>query len=229
MTANLFQPLYGFFLNLPATNKTNALAAFAQGSYDVTDRLKLTAGIRYSWEKKNHVANLSVMGFPVATLPGSDSWDAFTPKFGLDYKLSEDVFLYASVTRGFKSGGFNSLGNGEQFEPEYIWSYEAGLKSEWLDRRLLVNISAFHYDYTNLQVTRWTQNVTVVENAASAKVWGGELELTASPVDDLVITSGISLLDAHYDEYNTENPAFPGLGILDLSGVIHQVLRLIRP
>src|SRR3546814_7501906 len=65
--------------------------------------------------------------------------------------------VYASATRGFKSGGFQ-LGDGRPFLPEYVWSYEVGLKSTLLDRRLRANFSAFYYDYTNLQVVEYNRS-----------------------------------------------------------------------
>src|SRR3546814_5523713 len=72
--------------------------------------------------------------------------------------------VYASATRGFKSGGFQ-LGDGRPFLPEYVWSYEVGLKSTLLDRRLRANFSAFYYDYTNLQVVEYNNGVASTTNA----------------------------------------------------------------
>src|SRR3546814_3257159 len=79
--------------------------------------------------------------------------------------------VYASATRGFKSGGFQ-LGDGRPFLPEYVWSYEVGLTSTLLDRRLRANFSAFYYDYTNLQVVEYTNGVASTTNAIKATLQG---------------------------------------------------------
>src|SRR3546814_16792582 len=108
--------------------------------------------------------------------------------------------VYASATRGFKSGGFQ-LGDGRPFLPEYIWSYEVGLKSTLLDRRLRANVSAFYYDYTNLQVVEYNNGVASTTNAGKATNKGVEAELMARPFDSLTHTSTIDYLDARYDGY----------------------------
>src|SRR3546814_10634380 len=86
--------------------------------------------------------------------------------------------VYASATSGFKSGGFQ-LGDGRPFLPEYVWSYEVGLKSTLLDRRLRANFSAFYYDYTNLQVVEYNNGVASTTNAGKATIKGVEAELMA--------------------------------------------------
>ncbi|WP_257551544.1 TonB-dependent receptor [Sphingopyxis sp. DBS4] len=128
------------------------------------------------------------------------SWTAWTPKIGIDYDLADDVMAYASATRGFKSGGFQ-LGDGRPFLPEYVWSYEVGLKSTLLDRRLRANFSAFYYDYTNLQVVEYNNGVASTTNAGKATIKGVEAELMARPFDRLTLTSTIAYLDARYDVY----------------------------
>ena len=218
-TATIIQPTNGIRFDLPSENLTNAYAGFGQASYWITEKIKLTAGVRYSWEEKVHLVDFLFNGAPFLSNPGKESWDAWTPTFGIDYKLNDDILLYFKATRGFKSGGFNSVGvAGEQFDPEIIWAYEIGMKSQWLDNRLQLNTGAFYYDYTNLQVTRWTQTFTAVENAAQAEIFGGEIEVTALPVSDLELTVGIALLDATYKGYVTADPAQLALGPVDLSG-----------
>src|SRR3546814_9243735 len=117
------------------------------------ERLRLTGGLRYSYEKKDFAYRVLLNGNQVDAGQPRSSWTAWTPKIGIDYDVADDVMVYASATRGFKSGGFQ-LGDGRPFLPEYIWSYEVGLKSTLLDRRLRENVSAFSYDYTTLQVVR---------------------------------------------------------------------------
>ncbi len=126
-----------------------------------------TAGVRYTWEHKN-ARFLETIIDPIGFLTGPPggtfaipanpdaTFKAWTPKFRLEYRPAEDVLLYASATRGFKSGGFNLMNTGEEFQPEKIWSYELGFKSTWLEKRLRMNAAAFYYDYKDLQVNQFS-------------------------------------------------------------------------
>ncbi len=201
---------------IPSENDTEAWALFGEVGFDVTDKLKLTAGLRYSDERKDDFSAFGLV-FDVLGLesPGpvtpvgaprseSDSWDAWTPKFGIDYRHTEDLLYYFSATRGFKSGGYNSLQpSNPPYEPEYIWAYEAGVKSELAEGRVRLNVAVFHYDYTDLQVSTFLNNLTFITNAAEATVNGIEVELTALPAPDLQLGLAVSYLDAEYDEFLT--------------------------
>lgn len=187
-------------LAIPESNTTNAYALFGQASYEIADRLRLTAGLRYSYEKKDFSYNINLDGDEVDRGSPSASWSAWTPKFGVDFDVSDDVLAYASATRGFKSGGFQ-LGDAQPFLPEYLWSYEAGIKSTLLDRQLRANFSAFYYDYTNLQVVQYLNGVASTTNAGRATIKGVEAEFLAKPTDGLTLTSTLAYLDARYDVY----------------------------
>jgi iron complex outermembrane recepter protein len=196
---------------------THSEAIFAQGTYEIVPSLSVTAGTRYTTEKKtmDQVFRRTSLNpaTPGLALPGSPSIfsldrrdGAVTPKFGLDYQASPQVLIYASATRGFKSGGFNfSAGSpvGAAFEPEKIWSYETGLKLDLLDRRLRFNVSAFYYDYSDLQVQlQLSPGNLSISNAAAAKVKGVELEPTFLVAPDLRISGNLSYLDATYSAYS---------------------------
>ncbi|WP_174278363.1 TonB-dependent receptor [Sphingomonas bacterium] len=193
--------------------RTNSYAAFAQGVYEFLPRLSLTLGLRYTTENKRidqrTSRNVPYNGGLIATNPPPFSLrrtdHAFTPKFGLDYQATDSILLYASITRGYKSGGFNfssATPVGAAFDPEQLWSYEGGIKSEWLDHRLRLNLTGFHYDYTNLQVQNLlgpgNQNIA---NAASAKVNGVEFEFVAKPARAFQFAGNASYLDATYQSY----------------------------
>jgi iron complex outermembrane receptor protein len=177
-----------------ANNKTNAYAAFGQASYFLTDELSITVGLRYSYEKKNFTLLDAVNAIDVAD---HDSWSSLTPKFGIEYRVTDDAMLYASVTRGFKSGGFNANGIGEKFDEEDIWSYEMGLKADWLDGRVRTNLAAFYYDYKDLQVRVRDPNLgtqAVVANAGQADVYGLEGDITALITDEFAINLNAAYL-----------------------------------
>lgn len=161
---------------LQANNKVDALSFFADASYEIADGLRLSAGARYSAETKNFFSQRQAKG----------NWNEWTPRFGLQYQATNDILFYASATKGFKSGGFNSSAVQPPFGPEKIWSYEAGVKTSWLDNRVIANLSAFYYDYRDLQATQIDPNngaIPITTNAGKATVKGidGELSFKLSP------------------------------------------------
>ncbi len=217
----------GVFAITPANFKTQphpivdtkALAAYGQVDYDFTEQFTATLGMRYSHETKdfeqrlnrvNGTTGVSLPGFPV-TYFREGTYKAWTPKFGLQFKPTDNAMLYATVTRGFKSGGFNfSSGNAVHgYNPEKLWSYEVGFKSDFADNRVRLNGSAFYYDYKDLQVQAFiTPGVTDITNASDAKIKGFELELLARPVQGLDIGGTLNHLDATYKNF----PAAPITG-----------------
>ena len=188
----------------------NAEAVFAQGTYKLTDRLSVTLGGRYTREHKT-IAPYSytlrggrLAGVPFTT-PGTETFHAFTPKFSVDYQATSSLLLYASATKGFKSGGFNYSArsvSAQYFAPETIWSYEGGIKSDWLDKRLRLNLTGFYYDYTGLQVQALlSPGNTFIDNAKAAKVKGLEFEAIAKPLPGLTLTGNASVLNARFGSF----------------------------
>src|SRR5262249_17465922 len=118
-------------------------AAYGQATFDLTQKLKVTVGGRLSADTVN--AQRDQVGYPIPVpqqplIYRSAHWTYFLPRVGLDYQWTSKVMIYASVAEGSKSGGFNgraaSPGEFNQFEPEKVWAYEAGLRSEWFEQRL---------------------------------------------------------------------------------------------
>lgn len=211
-------------LELNGTAETKAFAAFGEATYDVSERLELVLGARYSWEERDGTNDVVFRSFPgddlnnVAELDAA-SWTSFTPKFGLNFAVSDDVFAYASASKGFKSGGFN-IGSyqNDPFEPETIWSYEVGVKADLLDNRLRLNTAFFYYDYTDLQFQDVEGNNTIVRNAASAEIKGIEVEGTGFLTDNFQVDFGLAWLDATFSDLVVEDPKRRELGPLDLEG-----------
>ncbi|MDA5194445.1 TonB-dependent receptor [Govanella unica] len=198
--------------------QSDSYAAYAQGDYEILSDLRLVVGARYTTEKKKMNQNFQAKSINPATmgnnLPGFpvifdiDRRDnAFTPKVGLDYQANDNLFLYASATKGFKSGGFNSQATNPLtagYAPEMLWSYELGAKTQWFDRRLRLNLTGFYYDYTDLQVRQLLgPGNSVISNAASATVKGLELEVIAKPVSEIQLSGNLSYLRARYDSFPT--------------------------
>ncbi len=200
---------------------TNAYAVYAQGTYHFNDQLKLTAGLRYSYETRlqNY---LQVVTDPLGAIGGSGvivarqygSWDSATPSFTLQYDFSPEIMLYASASNGFKAGGFNSTAFQSGFDPEKLWAYEIGQKGTYLDGRLQINASLFNYDYKDIQVNTLEPGAPpgafpVVINAASATIRGLDLGITALPLDGLTLEANAEYLDAHFDKFVSIDPNNP--------------------
>ena len=196
--------------------KTDSYSLFAQATVPITDSLSLVGGVRQTWENKKvedfTVTNLLVTPAVTRVLPGKKAdFDKFTFRAGVNYQTNPDTLIYASYSRGFKSGIFN-LSNPDDIgpvDPETLDSAEVGVKAELLDNRLRVNVSAFHYDFKNLQVQSLLAGTgsVVLRNAAKARMSGAEVEITAVPGPRLQITSGLSFLDSKYKTF-LNYPAF---------------------
>ena len=205
-------------LNFYGDLKTSSRAAFFEAGYQISDLLKLTAGARYTVDEKHWrlcnaagaYTNLSNLTPDVCDgLYGRDrdEWDALTPRLVLEYQWTGNVFGYVSVTKGFRSGGWNFTepvtGPEAGVDPEEVWSYEVGLKGEYFERRLRANASAFTADYRDLQV-RSPDPVTTLfglRNAATARINGLEIELVARPSNASMLSATVTYLDATYSDY----------------------------
>lgn len=206
----------GFDIDLDVLNEIDieSVAVFSQGTFSVTDKLSVTAGVRFTHEKKEYTlahARVNAMVFTVPLTTIANSWDSFTPMASIDYQWNEDLLTYASISRGFKSGGFNGrpiLENAVQpFNPEHVTAYELGAKSDWLDSRLRINVAAFFNDYTDIQLGFNTTDdfgnlVLIVENAGTAEVKGFEIELQARPIPGLDITAAVGYVDFQFKSLN---------------------------
>lgn len=220
------EPLY---LSLPSfkdylvylpEEKLNSYAGYAQFRYDLTDKLRATLGGRYTTDVKSYAEQASVAGFP---LDHSDkaTFSSFTPRFVLDYTPTHDTLIYGSIAKGFKSGGFNTLGDVSmpvnRFNPEYVWNYEIGIKSMMFDRRLRTALTAFYADYTNLQQTVFRLNQATqvrfprVENSSKATIKGVEFEADATPARGLELSGAVTYLDARYGFFCNNDPLYPNL------------------
>jgi len=213
-------PSIGFDLSIGGAPTTNSYAAYAQATYALTDQLRVTAGARYTQDRKE-TNEYSVI--PQFAIFGADQlsgkWGALTPKFAVDYTPTDNTLLYASASRGFRSGGFNVGGlQGTAFAPEFVWNYEAGWKQQFLDRRYTFNLAVFQSDYTDMQVFQIRALLATVENAASAKIRGVEAEFTALPGYGIRFDLAASYVDGEFKQFSSVDAANPGPGAINLSG-----------
>ena len=198
----------------------DAYAAFGNLSYPLTDQLSVNGGVRYSYEKKEFTTSqlwdLSVVRGPEVR---EESWSEVTPKLGLDYQVSEDVLLYFSWAKGFKSGAFEATSFAvDPADPETMTAYELGAKSTFSEGRVRLNLSAFKYDYKDLQVR--TPNVSgttifpILANAAEADISGLEAEFSIMPSERMRLDIGLAWLDAEFDQFIS----IVGITPVDVSG-----------
>jgi outer membrane receptor protein involved in Fe transport len=203
---------------------------FGEAYYDISDKLKVTAGLRYNHDEKRSVARTTLYNFQVPytstdaySSPGIAKFDAdpgrpgiqdfqrrkvsfgeMTGRLVIDYKIDPDHLLYASYSRGYKSGGINpplSLAGlvPESFKPEFVDAFEIGSKNTFDDGRLTLNLTGFYYKYDGLQISRIVQRTSVNDNI-SADIYGAEAEALIRPDRHLTINIGASYLHTKISE-----------------------------
>ena len=206
--------------------ETSSTAGFADATYSVTEDLRLSLGIRYTHDDKDisHTDHqlfsnslpFDFPGFPpflpaipamsTATvvacedLESDPSEDATLPKARVEWDITEDILGYFQWTEGFKSGGGNPLICGNNFDPEDITSYEAGLKTSFLDGALVMNLSAYRYDYEGLQFTKSTALGGFIENLDEVTVAGAELELKWQAGELVAFDGTVGYTDSEIEE-----------------------------
>jgi outer membrane receptor protein involved in Fe transport len=244
-----FPPVYlgtPFFRNNTDQFSLKSYGIFGEAYFDASDSLRFTVGLRYNNDSKSIRARSTLASFPVPItqgaafdspfvgsfdadpgLPGNQLWqerdasfDEFTGRFVVDYRISDDNLLYASYSRGYKSGGINPplqpiFAVAETFEPEFIDAFEIGSKNRFMDGVFQLNATAFYYKYKGLQLSRIVARTSVNDNV-DANIWGVEIEGIVNPIPPLVVNFGFSYLNTEVatDKF-LSNPRDPSGGRSD--------------
>jgi iron complex outermembrane recepter protein len=220
-----FNPAYLLgYIVASAKQDTAAIAGFGQATYGVTDRLDLTAGIRYSHERRtlNDATENGVLllpGNPVIPLgppipEASQSFNDPTYRLSLDYKVTPNLMLYGSFNTGFKSGGYNASNPTDApFKEEKIYAYEIGEKAEMLDHKLRWNSAAFYYKYDDIQIQKPEPVGSGILNGAKATLYGLDTDITAVPIKQLELGVSLSLLHTKFDDFPDAPLSTPGGGV----------------
>lgn len=224
---DLIGPLFGnptFTRTIDDDLQTTSKAAYVNATYELTEAVRISGGLRYTSEEKTYSRSTSTFSSnalftadPAFAFNGlNETWEDVSPMASIDWQASDNVMLYARASKGFKSGGFNGRANnpGEQapYDPEEATSYEAGVKSRLLDGALLANFTLFHNDYKDFQArvsgtvidpgTGLPSPELTVINAGALKTEGAELELVSRPVAGLLLDAQIGLLNASYEDFD---------------------------
>jgi iron complex outermembrane receptor protein len=194
---------------------TNGYAAYANGSYHLDRAWTLTVGGRYTDEYKHldfHQIDPDGLGFVpnIGPLTQNYSKGAFTPTGSVVFAASDQVNLYATISTGYKSGGFNvdtlSTAANLSFDPEHVTNYELGAKGSFLDGKLRADADVFHMDYKDLQITQYDPKSfsNYIGNAARAKIDGFELDLVARPDIHWTVETAVGLLNARFVQFTDQ-------------------------
>jgi iron complex outermembrane recepter protein len=190
------------------TQRANSAAAFGQASAEVLPQTNLTLGARYTYERRNFSGfEEGFVSTDISIGPISPYYREYeishspTWRVALDHRFDSDLMAYVSYNRGFKSGGFNGFDpTNPPYQPETLNAYEAGIKSELMDRRLRVNAAAFLYNYSNIQISRY-DIVADVYNGASARIYGVDLDWDARMTPALSLTGGMEWLHSEFLDF----------------------------
>jgi len=210
--------------------KTKSYAFFGEGTYAITPRLRLTGGLRWTYDRRSadrRAFLFNATGYSLAfvteetalgrilvdTIPRTvvaRSWKEWTGRANLAFDLTQDVMVYANYAHGFKGGDFNggalfAPAEATIVDPEFVDAYEVGVKGAALDRRITFEGAVFYYDFKDQQVSQQVpgSNATLqsLTNAAKTRVYGAEAEITAMPTDRLTLQVKAGLLDAQFKEF----------------------------
>ena len=197
---------------------TTSYAAFGQLVWNITDQFSTTFGLRYTYERKEREGSQittpkAAFVIDIPPVAGPDIFydearndDDISPTLIARYFLTPEIMSYASISRGFKSGGFNQRreleGKNGEFEPEKSTNYEIGWKSSTEDRRLQFNGTFYYTNYDDFQAQAFDGSSISVTNAGSMESYGTELELVFVPVADVIAGSAIGYNKAEYQDFD---------------------------
>lgn len=206
-------------VNFYGQQSTVSYAPFGQATFPipVVPRTNLTLGARYTHDYKAvsgtttfntgplYLGRLPPADQPeidVGSIGGNDTFTKTTYRVALDHQITDDLMVYVSYNTGFKSGGYNMIPpSPDAYNPEKLDAWEVGMKTEFMNRRVRLNASAFFYDWSDLQVTVYENTSALTLNAAKARLYGLDLDLQAKPTDQLTLSAGLELLKDYFTSY----------------------------
>ena len=230
------------FNNATPAYNIRSSALFGELYYQLTDDIKLTVGARYTVDEKtitdrqflfNEDVETGVPGFvpigPGGPVPGAvrrdetREWREWTGRVVLDWAINDSSMAYASFSRGYKGGGFNPPfdpvdfpSQEPEFEPEFVDAYEVGIKNTLFNNTLQANLTAFWYDYTDMQVSKIVNRTSFNENT-DATIWGFEGEFLFAPTANWLFNANFAYLNTEVKDFATIDTRDPTNGLYDVA------------
>ncbi len=213
-TESPFGPLGSQITGGLSDSATTYYAAFGQATVNATDKLSLVVGGRYSHERTSNKSYDSSSGIITGTNDRSVSFNDFSPKFTVDYKIDKDFLLYVTASHGFKSGGTQTTNNpnlANSFAPETLWNYEGGAKLDLFNRKLRLDTAIFYMDWKNIQQNIQFQYIGTdgllrgvggIANAARARSYGAEGSFDAQITKEFKLSGQVGYDNARYRKYD---------------------------
>jgi len=178
--------------------QTKTIGIFANNDYSINDKLILTTGLRYDKD------NIETTDY-VSTQDYSKSYSEISPKIGIKYLKNDNFMSYASISKGYKAGGFYLFapqGYPKEYDKETLWNYEIGLKSKSFNDKLLFNASIFYMDIENMQVSTNLSPLTAyISNAAKASSKGFEIESSYQATPELNLFANLGYTKAEFKNF----------------------------
>lgn len=204
----------------PATARE--IAAFGEATYHFSDQWKLTLGGRLFQQRLTNESSafgtfvLLTQGAYTQSTSGTRTFSGFSPKASLTWTPSKDLMIYALASKGYRFGGSN-LTVGPNVPASYgsdsLWNYEIGARANFWDRKLLLDLTGFYIDWTNIQLNRQTSGIDYTSNAGNARIYGLEASVTLRPTRGLDLTSNVTYLDAALSKTFMPDPSDPSAGV----------------
>jgi iron complex outermembrane receptor protein len=207
-----------------ARTKAGSIAAFGQTTVEVLPNTDLTAGLRYTRDRVS-IAGYDIIhaiagNTPLEANGESTGYGRLTWRAALAYHFTQDLLGYASYNRGYKSGLYSTDSfTSPAVNPEVIDAYETGVKSELFDHRVRVNLAGFYDKWSNIQVEQFAGAISYFVNAASATIYGFDLDTEANLVEGLTLRTSVSYAHGRYKSF-TDSPSYfiPGTSTLNPAG-----------
>lgn len=200
------------FRNSDVSSQNAAL--FGQATYSFAERFHLTGGLRLDYTQLQGDQEYQPFGGSTSNFDDHIYNTELLPKFTLAYDVTEDAMLYATVSKGFLAGGFNtSFGSSQEqfvYDAEHMWSYEVGAKTSWLDNKLQVNLTGFWQEVDDKQIRNTVGFNTWVDNADKARSLGFEFDVKARPIQGLDLFAGLGYVDATFREWDNGATDYSG-------------------
>ena len=185
------------------------IAVFGRVGYQATEKLRLSAELRWAEDEKE-LRRILNFGSPVVNNASQkETFDFFTPRLTVDYQLTDDVMLYGVYAEGTRTGGFNAnasqnpeFSSESSFDPEENQTYEIGAKTQWLDRRLTANVAVFRVDWDDVQLNSRSLDpaniFAVIRNTGRVRAQGFEIDTSMLITDNVVVGAAYAYVDPEY-------------------------------